>query len=208
VGRNAEREFLQAGRQPLGCRAMSTIFTWGRSDRPRRVFGGGRCLACTCEHARTPGVYPGSCRSSDFPMRTSSQTHRLSRRGPPNSVEIDAPPKTHRYCALRAPCSSESDRLVHPCRVSTPARAVCRAAVSHARARPHAASHASLPALARTGYQAGGAARVAARCRAVRLTSATPRPPACPAPLRPQVCRRAAWVAPKADRLALPGARV
>jgi hypothetical protein len=50
------------------------------------------CTIMPHNHARaqscTPGVYPGSCRSSDFPKRA-SRTHRLSRFGPPKSVNID-----------------------------------------------------------------------------------------------------------------------
>jgi hypothetical protein len=97
----------------------------------------------TCTHA--PGVYPGSCRPSDFPMRA-SQTHRLSRRGPPKSVKMTIftlfhrisqknasahrisrcpPPKTHRVFALQAPFSSESDRLVHPWHARTHAHTAC-----------------------------------------------------------------------------------
>jgi hypothetical protein len=42
------------------------------------------CMRVLC--TRTPGVYPGSYRPSDFPMRA-SRTRRLSRQGPPKSVK-------------------------------------------------------------------------------------------------------------------------
>jgi hypothetical protein len=57
------------------------------ADDWRRTASQTPCTALTHTDTHTPGVYPGSCRSSDFPMRA-SRTHRLSRRGPPKSVKI------------------------------------------------------------------------------------------------------------------------
>jgi hypothetical protein len=103
-------------------------------------------------HVRVPGVYPGSCRSSDFnfdaglpdssafPTRASRPLSRnfpdlpLNRRFHtfwkvftlfPQKIASErriSRCHPHRFCALRAPCSSESDRLVHHLRVRARAR--------------------------------------------------------------------------------------
>jgi hypothetical protein len=117
---------------------QSAIFTLSRHqiDPDRSEAGLRACFRVTKPPSNTfknTGAhqgYPGSCRSSAIPKRA-SRTHRLSRRGPPKSVKstishfprknrlrssvfLISPLKTHRFCALRAPCSLESDRLVHP----------------------------------------------------------------------------------------------
>jgi hypothetical protein len=89
----------------------------------------------THAHVRTRGV-PGVMQAIGFPdeglpdssaflMRASEKCeiddfddfHTLSsdltKKSPPLVFPIP-PPKTHRIFALRMPCSSESDRLVHP----------------------------------------------------------------------------------------------
>jgi hypothetical protein len=57
---------------------------------PARGRASGTPGVCVCMYVCVcvAGVYPGSCWSSAFSMR-SSRTHRLSRRGPPRSVKID-----------------------------------------------------------------------------------------------------------------------
>jgi hypothetical protein len=103
------------------------------AGRGRVQVQGVRVRACV------PGVYPEPCRSSDFPKRCHKKIaseRRISRAHPPN-----------RFCVLWAPCSSESDRLVHPWCVRVCGRtqagalwpgATVSVSLSHARTHTHA----------------------------------------------------------------------
>jgi hypothetical protein len=76
-----------------------------------------RARVCACAFARVAGVYPRSCRPSDFPMRA-SRNHRLSRSGLRRFSHFFI--GFNVFSPFGRPTQSESNRLVHPWRVGVP----------------------------------------------------------------------------------------